>query len=274
MRNNDLVKNFIELIDKSEKEDVYQKFLEENTKLIPTKPFELNHGVHFELVISKMKISDSYISDFFYLSKSSDTWNIVFIEIERPNVKLFNMDGTISGALNKGISQINDWNSFFNINSNKNAFLDNLIINKLMGFNPSFLENECEFKYILIIGRRDELFNNPKFRTKLKRLENENFSILSYDSLYENINGKNSYYIGKIKNGILEINTKNYVTSRLFQYFPTNLIKIKPELKKLLENYVLKEEPSDIILKYAYKNRHIAFNEYIHREIFEELKTH
>ena len=83
MKNEEIKKEYFSLLEQNEKEEIYQSFLEKNTILIPTKPFELNHGVHFSLVFKKFKIGTSYISDFFYMTKSTAEWNFVFIELEK-----------------------------------------------------------------------------------------------------------------------------------------------------------------------------------------------
>ncbi len=268
----DLENDFKDLLDKALDESVYQNFLEKNTAFIPVKPYELNHGVNLDLVISKMRIGDSYISDFFYLSKSSDTWNVVFIEIEKPSSKLFNRDGSIAQDLNKGISQINDWRCFFEKDSNKNAFLDNVIIKALRNINPSILENPCVFKYILVIGRREEIYKNPIYKTKLKQLENSDLSIISFDSLSENIERKLSYYLGKIKDSNLFIKNEEYISSQLFQFLPPSLYKIKPPLLKALKPYILTEESGAPFYNLAKDNPNISVNNYIHPIKFDNIQ--
>lgn len=268
----DLENDFKDLLDKELDESAYQNFLEENTALIPVKPYELNHGVNLDLVISKMRIGDSYISDFFYLSKSSDTWNVVFIEIEKPSSKLFNRDGSIAQDLNKGISQINDWRCFFEKDSNKNAFLDNVVIKALRNINPSILENPCVFKYILVIGRREEIYKNPIYKTKLKQLENSDLSIISFDSLSENIERKLSYYLGKIKDSNLFIKNEEYISSQLFQFLPPSLYKIKSPLLKALKPYILTEESGAPFYNLAKDNPNISVNNYIHPIKFDNIQ--
>jgi hypothetical protein len=79
-----LVEEFRKLLDAEHEEQVYQSFMEQHTKLIP-REFIQNHGIHFDIVLRKLAFGSDYKSDFFYLSKSSDDWNCVIIEIENPN---------------------------------------------------------------------------------------------------------------------------------------------------------------------------------------------
>ncbi|HAB1527525.1 TPA_asm: DUF4263 domain-containing protein, partial [Salmonella enterica subsp. enterica] len=46
---NDKKKEYLELLDREENEQIYQTYLEENTMFIP-REFEQNHGIHFSTV--------------------------------------------------------------------------------------------------------------------------------------------------------------------------------------------------------------------------------
>ena len=60
-------------------EHAIQECMESDTELIPT-PLLLNHGLHFNAVISKLPISASLVCDFAYLTKSTVGWRLVYIE--------------------------------------------------------------------------------------------------------------------------------------------------------------------------------------------------
>ncbi|MBQ9246454.1 DUF4263 domain-containing protein [bacterium] len=230
----DLKQEYIKLLEKNENESIYQKFLEEHPILIPTKPFELNHFVHFSLIFKKLQLGTSHISDFCFLSKSSAEWNIVFIELEKPDSKFFNNDGTITRDLNVGISQIQDWNAYFSIEENKLAFKQNKVIKELMSFNPNFFHNPCNFKYILVIGRRETLYNS-KFKDKFRSIFPRNSYIMTYDSLYEALDKKNDNYICHIENDELYIDSTKYVNDVMFHWLSCNNIRIKEQLYLELE---------------------------------------
>lgn len=83
----DLIERFKHKLDDiSLNENHIQNFLEENTELIST-PFLLNHHLHFNSIITKFKISDGLISDFAFLTKSTDFWHLVLVELEDPKKK-------------------------------------------------------------------------------------------------------------------------------------------------------------------------------------------
>jgi hypothetical protein len=89
----DLRDQFIALLDEDHLEQVYQRYIEKNTRLIP-REFIQNHGIHFKLVLRKLAFGADYKSDFVYLSKSSDDWNAVLVELEAPRAKFFREEQT------------------------------------------------------------------------------------------------------------------------------------------------------------------------------------
>lgn len=56
--------------------------------LIPT-PHMLNHQLHYNFFISKLPLGQKYKTDFVYLTKSSDSWWIVLMELENQHKKMF-----------------------------------------------------------------------------------------------------------------------------------------------------------------------------------------
>ncbi len=242
----DLENEFRELLDKNEKEEVYQKFLEKHTELIPTNTFLLNHGVHFSLIFSKMPIGSQFISDFFLISKSSAEWNYIFIELEKPSAKLFTKSGGRSQDLARGIKQIEDWNSYFLTSANKEAFKNQPIIHKITSFNPTLHENPCNFKYILVIGRRKELEDNNSF-AQWRALNNnlKNSYIMTYDSLCESIEQKAKQYICHIRKNFLYIDNNELLNKMLFCYTDCNNIRIKQNVLNALEAALQKHPIKD-----------------------------
>ena len=77
---------FTDLLDRHEREQVYQRFIEKNTRLVP-REFVQNHGINYDLVIRKLAFGSDYVCDFAYLTKSSIKWTCVIVEIELPRVK-------------------------------------------------------------------------------------------------------------------------------------------------------------------------------------------
>lgn len=158
------------------------RFLEKNTDLIYT-PFLLNHHLHFQSIISKLPLDTSLISDFVYLTKSSKSWYIVLVELEHPNKKLFNENSkliTPTKDFTAAISQIHSWKDFILQNGNE-------IIRRLEPIRKPLQRNKCFFKYLLVIGRSDQISNNQALKNRLISLEDPDFRICTYDTLIENM---------------------------------------------------------------------------------------
>lgn len=74
-----LLEQYFDVIEKNgNTENQIQEFLEENTIFIPM-PFLLNHYLHMNCVISKFKLGNEFVTDFAYLTKSSDYWEFVLV---------------------------------------------------------------------------------------------------------------------------------------------------------------------------------------------------
>lgn len=235
IENDKLEKIFKDLLDNKEKEEVYQKFLEENPKLIPTQRFELNHFVHNNIIITKMPLLKDYKCDFFYLSKSSARWNVVFIELEKPSAKFFTKKGNPTQEFNRGLSQIKDWQTYFKTDEFKLAFKQDPVIKTLMTEIPRFYNNEINFKYVLVIGRRKELENGNYYKKRDSYISDE-IDIVTYDYLYEYLQRKSDRYICRIKNNYLYVDTDKYIDNELFVWTDCSNIKIKQNLLKELQD--------------------------------------
>lgn len=216
--------NFINLLNQNLDEEVYQKFLEEHTQFIPTKTFELNHGVHCGIILRKLCIGPQYISDFFFITKSSAEWRLVFIELEKPSSKFFNKDATISTDLNKGLTQVKQWMTYLDDPNNLAAFINQPAVNKLLSTHPVFANNPKRCYYILVTGRRDAVKNIQLLSSYIK----PNFYIMTYDSLYEAIPRVLECYLGYARGQDIIVNNEHMIdfNTTLFTY-PANCENIR-----------------------------------------------
>lgn len=178
------VKRFEDLLKKASDGDTsinesdLQEFLERYTAFIPT-PFMLNHGVHFNCFISKLRIGP-YVSDLAYLTKSSDVWNIVLIELENPHKKLFKGKSNraeFSADYYNALQQIKEWRAEVERNKEK-------VIEQLKYIRKPLECNDVFFKYVIIMGR-----NAEKSEARKRLIANEcesfmgNLRIITYDTL-------------------------------------------------------------------------------------------
>lgn len=186
--NVDLVKAFLQVLNNDppqgkQKETVVQDFLESNTELIPT-PNLLNHHLHYNVIISKLPLDTSLVSDFVYLTKSSDTWRITFVEIEVPDKKIFTNSKdqvNTSADFNAAIGQVRSWQVF--LKKNRDEVIRRL---KPLMLPLSMANNPIEFQFQLIIGRSEEKNLTQARRDHFREIaESSSIDIMTYDTLIE-----------------------------------------------------------------------------------------
>lgn len=180
----DLKEKFEKLYSSSEtKENDFQKFMEENTCLIPDF-FKMNHGIHLNTVFVKVPIGNQYISDFMYVTKSSADWNIVHVEIEDPKKRIFNTkNDCLSGKFTKAYAQVEDWRMWFQKPANKATFKENFL-NKILLSN--MCNNPIFHKFVLLYGRSEELKNDRRINAwSNKKHLNEDIMVATFDSLFD-----------------------------------------------------------------------------------------
>jgi len=225
---NKIIKEYFSLLEQELIEQKYQSFIESNTQFIP-RHFVQNHGIHFNLLLRKYKISNDMITDFVFLSKSSIDWNYVLIEIEKPQSKFFK-----SGSLDihndflKGITQIKFWQAWFKQSENKAHFEQQLEFLK----KPT-RSTQVSIKYILVTGRRHEYEKSNEKINIISSYEDPDFKIMSFDSLAENINEKNELYLGVRKQRSVEIKSKKFLGENILLWCDESDFHLNNEIKKV-----------------------------------------
>lgn len=223
----DLKKRFIELMNESHPEQVYQEFIEQHTQLVP-REFVQNHGVHFDLVFRKLHLASDYAPDFFYMSKSSADWNLVLIEIEKPQSRYFKKNSNdIHPNFLAALEQINRWKAWFETGGNFEGFINGTLgeIRTPMGY------NKCHIKYVLVHGRREEFEGSNLRRSLIRARESADFKILSFDSLLESLHTKYPLYVCARKNEYLDVLSTQFVSEEVFTRLDPSLVRISDKLR-------------------------------------------
>lgn len=225
-----LKQEFRELIDKGEVEQKYQEFLEKNTQFIP-REFVQNHGIHNRLLIRKLPLGRDYTTDFFFLAKSSDDWNCVFIEIEKPYSRFFKDNSNeFHPDFQEGLQQINKWRGWLETPGNIGHFVNSTIapLKQPMPNNPFYP------KYVLVFGRRSEYANNETRKGLIRAQERDDFKIITYDSLLENTENNYKLYLSVRKNEFIEIHSNEVLGDNLFSYVEPEHLRLNKVLKASL----------------------------------------
>lgn len=151
-----------------QKEQEIQDFMEQYTEFLPI-PDLLGHGLHFNIVISKLPISDRYQVDYAYLTKNSDSWRIVLAELESPKKSIFRSNKKSvqqSAVLTASLAQIQSWKEFL-------ARERGQVLRRLRPLLQPLVNNPVHFHYVLVIGRSTEKDNYTGRRARIDTLIRE-----------------------------------------------------------------------------------------------------
>lgn len=186
----DLVKEFMELLNDEDKiEGDIQNFLEDNSELIPL-PFLAGHQLHQSAIISKLPIGNGYISDLAYLTKCSDYWNLVLMEIEDPKKEIFSKSTEyirFSAKFNNAYDQVLSWKAYLE-EENNTAELRKRVI-KLMG-QGSIVNIPFYVRYVLIYGRGKDKQNSEKRIKMFNQKNSMEIQVKTFDSLISEYESK------------------------------------------------------------------------------------
>lgn len=163
-------------------EKVFQDFFEKNPSYVPGALELFGQSGHYpfmDALISQPEIGivDNRKPDFLWLAQDSLTFSPVFIEIEKPNKKMFTDSGIPNAEFNQAMNQIDEWRYLLKDLDNIRAFYKSFSIPLDMQektFNPQFL---------LIFGKRDEYIENTVLRGVRASKQRENVAIMSFDRL-------------------------------------------------------------------------------------------
>jgi Domain of unknown function (DUF4263) len=223
------VQQFEKMLNEKLLESDYQRFLEENPEFL-VRPFILNHQLHFNAIVSQFRLSTSLTADFCYLTKSSNSWNVVLVEVERPNIPLFlnnKLQLTPTAQFTARQAQIQTW-------KDEVAVRHREIVSQLDAIRKPLARNIVNFKYVLIIGR-DSAPDRQEVRDRIHQLNGHDLRILTFDSLLRH------YTSGEGRKCNIITFTKGKVSFKYLHVDPHNMF-----------NYVA---PSDVLLKEAHKRK-------------------
>lgn len=230
----DLIEHFkSNLDDASLTENDIQRLLEEKTELIST-PFLLNHHLHFNSIISKFKISDGLISDFAFLTKSSDFWNLVLIELEDPKKRIFtssNEQIKFHSDFNHAMDQIIEWKGYIEQYSEE-------IKRRIDPIRIPLNDRPIRFKYVLIYGRNSEKENDHRRSRMFAQKTNDDIRVMTFDSLISEYTLANYRYrkiiLSHWREGYKIKSIPPNIKTSIFAYLPPAILKVDLEEKNSL----------------------------------------
>ena len=169
-----------------------QDFLERHPCLLPGGEASIesvggHHGPYPGAVISQPRLSSDkeYRPDFLWLTKYSDAFIPVLIELESATKRWFRKDGKVTSQLKDAIYQVAEWKSWFESPENLLQF------HKMFGISDAIREHlSIDPAYVLIYGRREEYFQT-RYNKNRNSIRPDWMTWSTYDRLKPNYDSRN-----------------------------------------------------------------------------------
>lgn len=174
---------FQKIIYSAKNENEIQSYIKSNRKwFIPASLYkEYNFAHHGAYLFPELSFGAEYISDYCLLGRSSDGFSIVLVEFEKANVPfMIKTQNSESESVRKGIIQIRDWKRW--LDDNRDYFI------RSMGLEAKGIKiPTSRIYYCLVVSRRDLMDQCASDLRSQLNCEMQNFKIVSYDRLVDNI---------------------------------------------------------------------------------------
>lgn len=154
-----IANSFGHLIAQSPKEEILQKFIEENPILM--------HQFPSTKILVKPKILTSYVADFGIITSTKE---FLLIELEKTTTRLLRRDGGIAAPLSHAFDQVRDW--LHHVDEHRVAVLDSLNIDRT---------EVSSIRGVVIAGR--DIGYDARDLRKLKGADWGRVTFLTYDDL-------------------------------------------------------------------------------------------
>lgn len=197
----------------------------------------LGHGLHFDMVLSKLRINVSLTCDFAYLTKNTGQWYIVLVELEKPTKPIFCRDKrqvVFHSDFTRAVGQIESWRTQLTRDDAEiRRQLDPLFIH--MANNP------IEYKFILIYGRDSEVEQSRTRRQRFSDKSGTDLRVLTYDSLERRVCGLHGQSFSSVPKNIFTLSRQQFclkylhdVESGIWGWMSNDHISVTPEQEKRL----------------------------------------
>lgn len=195
-----LTQEWQSLLDSDCSEKVIQAFLEKHPCLLPgafTMTRTSGHYPYPDAVISLPPLSGvgKRVPDFMWLSTCSTEFEVVLVEIERPNKKTFTSKDNPTSDFTQAHTQLAEWKVWFANPTNQQVFYETFGI-------PQFLKSrKFRISSVLIYGRRQEFSSSPKLTRLRGELVRQDEHLMSFDRLKPERKASDLYTVRLSKSG-------------------------------------------------------------------------
>ncbi len=127
---------------------------------------------------AEVSFGTKYRCDFCWLNDNSDGPEWVLVEIEKPNMRLFNKSGEPSAELNYAIEQVRSWDRYFQEYPAEKSRVFGAV---------------SRFRFLLVAGRRNEWESKEAAKWRSFHNSNSNIEIRSTDVFYDALDRYSKY---------------------------------------------------------------------------------
>lgn len=167
------------LLKRNPSEKSVQAFLERHPSHLPGLS-DLHNGPLHNVVVTKLPLAPDYETDFAFITRHSMALQFTFIEIERPNKRIFNKDGAFTQTFQHAHQQVRDWVLWSN---NNLGILVQMFGPMFEGYNVT---NDLKtVRGYLVYGHRAQFEKDRKKHNRWRTLHEQadDVIVMTYDRL-------------------------------------------------------------------------------------------
>ncbi len=157
---------------------------------------DYNFGHHSAYIFPEFQLGVSYKADYLLIGKNSGGYEFIFIEFESPSDRIVIANGDFGESIRKGLSQINDWDTWLEENFNTLSEIFGRLKNPNENLPNEFYKlDKSRIHYVVVVGRREH-YKERTYRLRRKEKDQSKINLLHYDNLIDfskNLIGKNTY---------------------------------------------------------------------------------
>jgi len=160
-----------------------QYFLETNPILVPGL-YDLHNGPVADVVVSKLRLSDEYVTDFAFISENSAVCQITLVEIEAPSMQIFRKsDGLFTSEFSRSAQQLQDWDQWCSQHPVHLKDTFRRIYHRAM-----FRHQRVMVRCVLVAGRRTEVTRSARREQRWAGVNRDpSVVVMTYDRLLDHM---------------------------------------------------------------------------------------
>lgn len=160
-----------------------QYFLEANPILIPGL-YDLHNGPKGDVVVSKLRLADEYVTDFAFISENSAHCLITLIEIESPRIQIFRKsDGLFTAEFSRALQQLRDWDQWC---AQHPGHLKDVF--RRVFHRSAFKYQRIMIRCVLLAGRRAQVERGAKRQERWAGVNSDpSVVVMTYDRILDHL---------------------------------------------------------------------------------------